>query len=227
MLKPGGNSGQIDPSINHFRRKRFELFADIVNYSISKDRIRVLDVGGVQAYWSDKFGMLKKDVHVTLLNLSKHESDDARFTSIEGDACHMPMFEDDEFDIVHSNSVIEHVGRWSDMAAMAREVSRLAPAYFVQTPNYWFPMEPHARTLLLHWLPVPLRYRVVMARKCGFWTKAETVMDAMKTVESSQLIDARMLSALFPDSEIKHERYYGLTKSLMAIRRARESTNNL
>jgi hypothetical protein len=206
---------------NNFRRKRFEIFADIVNNVIQKDEVRILDVGGAPQYWDDKFPMMNKKVKITLINLLKYDVKTDIFDSHQGNACDMSMFGDDSFDIVHSNSVIEHVGRWSDMEAMAREVSRIAPAYFVQTPNFWFPMEPHARTPFLHWLPVPLRYKVIMARKCGLWTKADNVMDAMRTVETCDLIDARMLAALFPDGEIRRERFVGLTKSLMAVRRAR------
>ena len=64
-----------------------------------------------------------------------------------------------------------------------------------------------------------LKFRLVMARKCGpYWSKATTVDEAMRTIQSSLLLDKRMFSALFPDANIVPEKVFGITKSLMAIR---------
>jgi hypothetical protein len=132
----------------------------------------------------------------------------------------MPELADNSFDVIHSNSVIEHVGQWSGMMSMASEIRRIAPNYFVQTPYYWFPIEPHARTPFLHWLAESLKFRIVMAHKCGpFWLKALNVDEAMRTIQSSSLLDRRMFSALFPDATIISERVFGMTKSLMAVRK--------
>jgi len=141
-------------------------------------------------------------------------------TMIQGDACNLDKIADNHYDIAFSNSVIEHVGMWSDMKAMAREVRRVSRRYLVQTPYYWFPIEPHARAPFLHWLPEPLAYRIVMNFKCGFWTKAQTVDDAVSTVQSARLLDRRQFQALFPDAEMRLERFIGLTKSLIAVRDA-------
>jgi hypothetical protein len=59
-----------------------------------------------------------------------------------------------------------------------------------------------------------------MARKCGpYWSKAATVDEAMRTIQSSSLLDKSMFSALFPDAQIVPEKVFGTTKSLMAIRK--------
>ena len=50
---------------------------------------------------------------------------------------------------------------------MAAEVRRLAPVYWVQTPNFWFPMEPHFLTPAWHWLPVDLRVAMLRRRALG------------------------------------------------------------
>jgi hypothetical protein len=205
---------------SNFRLARFSLFVDLINSIPVMERpLRILDVGGVEAYWNDKRKLIDRPLEITLINLDRESITKPEFVSLRGNACHMPEFPDNSFDVVHSNSVIEHVGQWSSMVSMAVEIRRVAPSYFVQTPYFWFPIEPHARTPFLHWLPESLKFRLVMARKCGpYWSKAATVDEAMRTIQSSLLLDKRMFSALFPDANIVPEKVFGITKSLMAIR---------
>ena len=140
---------------NRFRVKRFRLFESIVDRVLSeKATCRIIDLGGEPCYWEEfgtRLDWTRVSVHT--LNLVAHETTHPGITGLVGDARNAHQFGDLSFDIVHSNSVIEHVGRWDDWALMARETRRLAPRYFVQTPYFWFPMEPHARFLFLHWMP--------------------------------------------------------------------------
>lgn len=55
----------------------------------------------------------------------------------------------------------------------------------------------------------------------GNWPRARSVDEAVRAQQAAQLLDATMMQALFPDAELHRERWFGLTKSLMAIRRAR------
>jgi ubiquinone/menaquinone biosynthesis C-methylase UbiE len=209
-----------------FRRARLEklvlpLLEDI---SRCKGNVRVLDLGGNVQYWEPILADLRRlACRVSLLNLSndlmyKHRQADACFEFLTGDArrCDYP---DNSFDLVHSNSVIEHVGTWVDMQAMANEVRRLAPLYYLQVPNFWFPMEPHFRRLFFHWLPEQVRARMVSRRALGFMPKASSYSEAMAIVESARLLEQSQLAELFPDSTISKERVFGLAKSLIAIRR--------
>ncbi len=204
-----------------FRLARFSVFLDLINSIPIKNRaLRILDVGGVEAYWLDKKQLITRPVEITVINLDSPQTSKTGFIFQRGNACHMPEFADNSFDVVHSNSVIEHVGQWPNMMSMAKEVRRIAPSYFVQTPYFWFPVEPHARTPFLHWLPESLRFRIVMARKCGpYWSKAATVDEAMRTIQDATLLDRRMFAELFPDASIIPEKFLGMTKSLMAVRK--------
>jgi len=204
-----------------FRLARFGLFLDVINSIPVTDRpLRILDVGGVESYWQDKRSLISRPTEITLANLDDRTATRPGFVSLRANACNMREFADSSFDVVHSNSVIEHVGQWQNMMAMANEIRRIAPNYFVQTPYFWFPIEPHARTPFLHWLPESLKFRIVMARKCGpYWSRAATVDQAMRTIQSAVLLDKSMFSALFPDANIVPERIWGVTKSLMAIRK--------
>ena len=205
---------------NRFRRKRFQLFKPIVDQIVAAKAVcRILDLGGTPNYW-EQFGadLDWGRVHVLTLNLTAAETSHPGITTVVGDARNASGFEDLSFDIVHSNSVIEHVGRWDDMALMANQVRRLAPRYFVQTPYFWFPVEPHARYPLLHWMPESWRYRILLKRTCGFWQQRADVGEATKAVQSAALLDKRQLKFLFPDAQIITEKFLGLPKSLVAIR---------
>ena len=216
----------VSPTSRHnvFRRRRIELLNDLIRMTlVSKTKCKIIDIGGTFGFWSTWSHLINwNQVSITCVNLNPgHMAEgESRATMIQGNACNLDQIADNQYDIAFSNSVIEHVGMWSDMKEMATEVRRVARRYLVQTPYYWFPIEPHARTPLLHWLPEPVAYRIVMNFKCGFWTKAQTVDDAVSTVQSARLLDRRQFQALFPDAEIRSERFVGLTKSLIAVRDA-------
>jgi hypothetical protein len=134
---------------NRFRQKRLKRFLSMVDEIVAASgTCNILDVGGNVAYWLGLEPLWRdRPCHITLVNIGGELVPDRRFTSIAGDARDLSRFRDLSFDLVHSNSVIEHVGLWRDQLRMAQEVRRLAPRYFVQTPNFWFPIEPHAGTL--------------------------------------------------------------------------------
>jgi hypothetical protein len=159
-----------------------------------------------------------KRIHVCIVNLSDNPIEVPGLETIVGDARSLNQFADRSFDVVHSNSVIEHVGRWGDMAAMAAEIRRLAPRYFVQTPYFWFPIEPHARFPLLHWMPESWRYRILMKRACGFWQRQPDLGRAVTAIQSNQMIDKRQMQFLFPDAKISFEWFFGFPKSLIAVK---------
>ena len=205
---------------NVYRMRRFQLLKKIIDDILaSRPSCRIIDVGGLSAYWRTFGSELDwTRVKVVVVNLTKEAADSREIVTAQGDARDLHEFADMSFDLVYSNSVIEHVGLWRDMQRMAGEVRRLAPRYFVQTPYFWFPIEPHARPPLLHWLPEPLKTRIVMWRSCGFWAKAANIGEATELVQSAFMLDKRQLQQLFPDARIVAETAFGLTKSIMAIK---------
>lgn len=160
-------------------------------------------------------------VSLTIINVEKPDDTEISLgIPLElhvGDGCSMD-FEDCAFDIVHSNSVIEHVGSWRRMVSFADEIRRVGKAVFVQTPYFWFPLEPHVNILGFSLLPRPIQRNILMRRKNGFIERAESVGDAMLSLEACQLLDRAQMRFLFPDAEIRTERFAGLSKSLIAIR---------
>lgn len=202
-----------------FRVKRFErLFALIDGIVREKGRCRIADLGGSAYYWNIAAERVAaRPLEITLVN-PKEAAPSGSFAYLNADATDLSNIDDGSFDLVHSNSVIEHVGDWAKQGAMAANVRRLAPAYYVQTPSFWFPVEPHFRAPFIHWLPEQVRYRLVMRLALGFSGRKASVNDAMTRVQSARLLDKGQMHALFPDATLVDERFFGLTKSLIAIR---------
>lgn len=203
-----------------FRERRFVRVASIIDRIIAeKGRCRIADIGGTKYYWDIAEGFAaSRNVEITLINPKEAQASAGKFRYLDGDATDLSALDDMSFDFVHSNSVIEHVGDWPKMAAMAANVRRLAPCYYVQTPNFWFPYEPHFRCLIVHWLPEQVRYRLVKRFALGFAGAQGSVDAAVRRVQSARLLDEGQMRALFPDAVIAREKVLGLTKSVIAVR---------
>lgn len=208
---------------NIYRKRRIMRLNAMIERSVAeKGSCKLLDLGGTRGFWDVWRNLVASEgLSVTCVNLS---DDQSRFTgsfpveSIIGDACSLSAFEDNAFDVVFSNSVIEHVGLWPNKVAFAREARRLAPNFLIQTPNFWFPIEPHARAPFLHWLPRTVAYRLHMMMDLGFYPKARTEDEAMTWAEDAAMLDRRQMQSLFPDAEVLTERFMLLGKSLIALR---------
>ena len=117
-------------------------------------------------------GELPAQIHVTLLNNDFAERPQLPYLSyVVGDAREMGMFPGRHFDICFSNSLMEHLGT-ADQRRVANEIRRVSKGYFVQTPNRYFPMEPHFLVPGWQFLPVSLRARLLQGRDLG-WMKRE------------------------------------------------------
>jgi len=208
---------------SRLRARRFRHLATLIASARGrKKQVRILDIGGTREYWrivSDT-ELAALGLSITVVNLPSDAQGvtDAIFSFAVADGCDLARFADNSFDIVHSNSVIEHVGDWTRMSAFAREVRRLAPAYYVQTPNFWFPIEPHYMRPFLHWIPEPARARLLTLTAIGQYPRARSMDEAMRLAEGNRLLSRAMMASLFPDARIITERFALLPKSLMAIR---------
>ncbi len=196
------------------RRRRFALLERLV--AGLPRPTRVLDVGGTEAFWETMGVAGRDDVEIVLLNLAQAETTHANLSSLAGDARDLSRFGNREFDVVFSNSVIEHVGTYADQARMAREVQRVGKAYFVQTPNRYFPVEPHFQCPLFQFLPTPWQVFLLQHIRLGTYEKIRERQRALDAVGEIRLLTRGELSELFPGAEIWRERLLGLTKSFVA-----------
>jgi hypothetical protein len=205
-----------DFTVNRFRkargrllRQQIEKLADYVGRDIV-----VLDVGGRADYWNNVGLNRISCVHLMNYDVTEleREAPAGIFVNQVGDARDLSAHADQSVDLVHSNSVIEHVGPWQDMAAMATELMRVGRSGWVQTPAWEFPIEPHFRVPFLHWFGQPLRRRLL-------WMSGPyrhmSIAERRFHIDRINLLSKTEVRALFPDCEIYVERLV-LTKSYTA-----------
>jgi hypothetical protein len=208
-----------DSLSNRFRSRRFAAFAELVD-AVPNRPVRILDVGGTSEFWRQRGWDGRDDVEITLANLEGVNAEDsAPFEHATADATDLAPLKERGFDVVFSNSTIEHLFSWHGQAAMAAAVRDLAPRYWVQTPNHWFPVEPHFLTPGWQYLPRRARYELIQRRRFGHRGPARDASHARSLVDEIRLLTPREMQLLFPDAEIVHERIGPVTKSLIAIRR--------
>jgi Methyltransferase domain len=203
-------------SISHrLRERRFRLF-DQLAAGLPRP-LRIIDLGGTNEYWERRGWADRDDVRITLVNLDPQEQKHENLVPVIGDATDLSDHADGAFDIAFSNSVIEHLFTFENQANMAAEVRRVATAYWVQTPNFWFPIEPHFLVPVWHWLPESGRIAILQRRGVGWAGRCPDVEKARAIVQEHRLMRRRELARLFPGADLVPERFGGFVKSWTAI----------
>ena len=194
-----------DSVVRRWRARRMQAFLELV---LPPRRARILDLGGTSYNWE----LIDHEFDVTLVNLpdvfdASTEQAKGNVKCIVGDATDLTQtFADQSFDVVFSNSVIEHVGDCDKRQAMAAEVHRLAPAHWVQTPSDRFPIEVHTGMPYFFRLPKSLR-----ASMLDHWQR--TLPGWTETIRATTVIPRAEMRTLFPSSRLFIERKFGLEKS--------------
>lgn len=174
--------------------------------------LTVLDVGGRPFIWDliqQEFGVSPK--RLVLLNYSVETTSFVGYESVVGDGTCM-KFKTKEFDLVFSNSVIEHVGKREEMRKFAAECRRVGQDFYIQTPNRWFPIEPHLVAVFIHWLPRKC-YRALSFLSVRYISLRRDHAAFYNVFEGVELLNKTDLEDLFPGVPIMVERFMGLAKS--------------
>ena len=200
---------------NQLRRKRFEYFKSLVD-QVPKP-VKILDVGGTQNFWK-QMGMLDEDgFEYTLINLEAEVPISPKFDCQAGDARDLSRFADKQFDIVFSNSVIEHVGTLEDQRKMAKECMRVGKRFYIQTPTRFFPIEPHFLFPFFQFMPLGMKVWLLMHFKLGWFEKMTDRDEAVAAAKSARLMTRRELVDAFPGATVYVEKFKGLAKSFTMI----------
>jgi SAM-dependent methyltransferase len=193
------------------RRARWVRFAaaypDLSGFS-------VLDLGGTERFWTTAPVRPRSLTIVNITPVSTPTEADPEV--LVGDATgDLALLGDRHFDLVFSNSVIEHVGGHRQRVAFAKNVQRLGERYWIQTPNRYFPVEPHWLFPGFQFLPLPTRAWLSAHWPFGYVHSVDSTAGVWDVL-STELIGTTELATLFPGANIAAERVGGLAKSLIA-----------
>ncbi len=186
------------------------------------EQVQILDVGGRVSFWNELSQKVK------LLDIVNVEGDRSSLTPIVsrpwmrigyGNALDLD-FKDKSYDLVFSNSVIEHVQTWENQVKFAKEADRVGKALWVQTPAREFFIEPHYIAPFIHWVPIPLRRKLVRWVTIWGWMERPSQQRVDEVIAEIRLLSFKEFQSLFPGCEILRESFLGIfTKSYIAVRR--------
>lgn len=193
-------------TVRRWREQRYARFLELCHVEPGE---RILDVGAGAGGALERFNTTNEIVAVDLEPLESEWLEQDNVEVQVADATKLP-FADGEFPLAFSSSVIEHIPTELQQA-FADEIRRVAERYYVQTPNRYFPIEPHYQFPFFQFFPERLQRWLNSHFTLGWREKGSW--------EEANLLSAGDLRRLFPDGEIHREKLFGLTKSLMVVRR--------
>lgn len=175
--------------------------------------MRVLDLGGTTSFWT-VLGL--RPGSVTIVNLYRDKGPYEPWMEIvQADACAGHF---GKYDLVFSNSLIEHIGGHVRRQQFANVVRESASSWWIQTPYRYFPIEPHWIFPCFQFLPFRIRVMISQHWNTPHERVRKDAEEAAEAVASIELISATEMRTYFPTSEIWFERIAGIPKSLVAIK---------
>jgi hypothetical protein len=195
------------------REKKYRLFQELLRPS---PKARILNVGatgrnsGVTEQFETYYPYPERVIGggLSYAGVKDYSQSFPSVRALIFDGCRLP-FSDQTFDIVYSNAVLEHLPSREAQRHFANEVRRVGRTWFISTPNYWYPIEPHYHLPFIQFFPTNWQHR--LARAVG-----------KQPYPRLCLLSASRMKELFPGSRILTCRVTFYPETLVAV-----STKNL
>ncbi len=191
------------------REKKHKLFLELLRPT---PQMRILNVGasGIHVGLPEQLeSFYEYRSQITGGGISFADVEDYRnsFPGVQAivfDGCALP-FIDQSFDIVYSNAVLEHLPGTKSVERFAAEVQRVGKGWFITTPNFWYPVDPHYHLPFVQLLPETLLRLLVR-------TLGKTPYDHL------HLLTKKQLQKLFSAGEVVSPRITFYPETLIAYR---------
>ncbi|MCF7818253.1 MAG: methyltransferase domain-containing protein [Kiritimatiellales bacterium] len=209
------------------RMKRMRFLDELI---LSGDRmdLSLVDMGGTRSFWEMNLKHLKGAARlrrIDIYNLEVESETTSRIGSVEiremqGNVTQLDDVTDNQYDVAFSNSVVEHVGNLCQQYLFAQEIQRVAPYYVLQTPNRYFPLEPHFYVPFFPFIPLGIRTALHRRFRLGWYAPEPDELKARIDCDEIRLLTRKELALLFPKAGIRAERLGGLVKSFIIVGKA-------
>jgi len=189
------NTGKIALASKISVQFREKMFAEFMAKTKPESKQRILDIGVTSDdrfqesnYFERLYPYKNKIVCVGTEDGSYLETKYPGIKFIQIKSQEPLPFDNNEFDVAFSNAVIEHVGSRERQRAFILEMLRVSKAFFLTTPNRWFPIELHSAIPFLHFFPKKIYRKLLTLLGETYWSKEENL----------NLLSRKELVALFP-----------------------------
>ena len=208
------NQNNKDSISGILRKKRFAFFAGFC--SKLKKPVSIIDLGGSDYHWRNSRFRDNLNFHITIVNTEQQNINDIRnLCFIKKDIRDLKFFDNREFDIVYSNSLFEHINNFDEQKILASEIQRIGKHYFIQTPNYYFPVEPHFLFPFFQFMSEGMKKKLIMKMDLGWYKKQDDEKKAAELAQSIRLLKKSELMKMFPHGKLYKEKYFLLNKSFI------------
>jgi SAM-dependent methyltransferase len=157
--KPGLRARAAGAASGRARARRHERLFALTGASATT---RIVDIG------CGRLGLRRHAPGLDITGVDLAPRPDYPGPFVQADVLAGLPFDDGAFDLAYCSSVVEHIAPVR-REAFARELRRVARGWYVQTPAFSFPVEPHALLPFAHWLPPALRRPYWRLGVAGDW----------------------------------------------------------
>ncbi len=193
ILKIGLSKTWIQRLLSHERTRIAQIFLSLMQPDELNNTC--LEIGGPNFIATDI--LAPHFSRYFILNLSGDELNNLSLHNtiipIQGDGCQLP-FANKSIDFIFCNAVIEHIPK-AKRYLLAQEMQRVCKTgFFISTPNYWFPFEPHSHLPFFQYIPEAMKRFLLRWFSIGYITRAKNNYAYL------QLLAHRELKRLFPNA---------------------------